>query len=173
MTTASHLLIVRHAIAVDRDVAEREGIDDAERALTEKGAARMRQAAGGLANLLPALDIILTSPYRRAVETADILAEGFPDAQRETLQTLAPGGDPEAVLADRRTLPRSAWVAVVGHEPDLGLLASVAVSGGNRPFVSLKKGGCCLIAFAGQVRSGKGQLVWSLPPRVLRRFSKR
>lgn len=173
MTTGGKLLIIRHSTAMDRDAAARGQVPDAERPLTEKGIRRMRRAAAGLKVLVPALDVILASPRRRAVQSADLIGESFPDARRETLQALAPDGDPEAVLADRRRRPRSEWVAVVGHEPDLGLLASAALSGATRSFLPLKKGGCCLLTFDGQVRAGRGRLVWSLPPRVLRDLAKR
>lgn len=170
MSHAARLLIVRHAIALDREVAAKQGIDEAARPITDEGRERMVRAASGLAGFLPEIGIIAASPYRRAMETADILGEFYPAAQRVTLQVLVPGGDPEAVLAWRRGQPREACAAVVGHEPDLGELASAALAGTARSFVPMKKGGCCLIAFEEQVRAGRGELVWSLPPKVLRRL---
>ena len=66
------LYLVRHAIAEDRADA-----GDDERALTEAGRAKMIRATQGLRKLKVRPDLILTSPLRRARETAEILAQGL------------------------------------------------------------------------------------------------
>ena len=70
-----HIVIVRHGIAEDREASNRAAPDDALRQLTKEGRQKMRKAAKGLKRILPALDLIATSPLMRAAQTAEILAE--------------------------------------------------------------------------------------------------
>src|SRR5215470_13980294 len=91
------LVIVRHAIAEDRDWLRWP--DDAERPLTEAGAERFARAARGLARLVGNVDAVLTSPAVRAWQTADLLEHeaGWPTP--EPTDALAVGGGTEDVLA--------------------------------------------------------------------------
>ena len=70
-----NIYIIRHAIAVDEGMPEYE--KDSERPLTDKGRKKMRQIAKGLRTLGVEIDLILSSPYVRARETAEILASEF------------------------------------------------------------------------------------------------
>src|SRR5215472_5848349 len=124
------LLIVRHAIAFERDA--RRWPDDAERPLSPQGAARARKAAAGLKQLTRAPGRALVSPLVRARQTAAILTEvaGWP---RATVRPeLAPGGSPEALLVVLKRMPETR-IAVVGHEPGLGRLVAVSLAGSAGP----------------------------------------
>ena len=70
-----NLYIIRHAIAVDEGSPEYE--EDSQRPLTDKGKKKMRQIAKGLRALGVDFDLILSSPYIRAKETAEILEDVF------------------------------------------------------------------------------------------------
>src|SRR5260370_7997788 len=114
------LYLVRHA------TAEAQGAGgDAERALTPKGRLRMAEAAKGLRDLKVVPEIILTSPIRRAKETATILAEELGGIRLEELPELGAGfsgpADVLAALAPYQTLKE---VILVRHQPGLGELAS-------------------------------------------------
>jgi phosphohistidine phosphatase len=85
------------------------------------------------------------------------------------LAPLAPGGSKQAVLDWLRDQPESAMVALVGHEPDLGILASWLLSGHKESFISLKKGAGCLIELTDRPAAGAGKLAWLLPPAALRK----
>ncbi len=161
------ILLVRHAIAEEREDFARLGLDDDERPLSEQGRRRMRAAVAGLARVLPALERIGSSPLVRAEQTADLLAGGFPRARRETLPWMAPGGDRTALLAWLDG-PDDETCAVVGHEPDMGELAGWLLSGRPLPFVEFKKGAACLLEFDGAPRAGEATLRWHLAPRQLR-----
>ena len=65
-----NLYIIRHAIAVDAGTAD---FEDSQRPLTDKGRKKMRQIAKGLRSLGVEFDLILSSPYLRTQETAEIL----------------------------------------------------------------------------------------------------
>jgi len=161
------ILLVRHAIAEDRATFATTGMADDERPLTERGMDRMRAAAAGLAAVVDGLELIGSSPLLRARQTADLVAERFPRAERATLDWMAPGGDrPQALgwLASGN----AASVALVGHEPDLGELASWLLSGRPSPFVEFKKGAACLLVVEGRVQAGAATLRWHLAPRQLR-----
>ena len=162
------VLIVRHAIAQEREAAAASGVPDAQRALTGKGRQRMRAAARGLALLVPELELIISSPLRRARQTAEILAENYGGLDVKESEALSPGA-PAASLYRRLTgAPRR--VALVGHEPDLGEWVSRALARGRSSFIHFKKGGACLLAFPAEPAAAQAELIWFCPPAVLRQL---
>lgn len=167
------VLVVRHAIAMERSEWRETGLPDSERPLTETGRRRMKKAVAGLTTLLPALDVIATSPYERARKTAALLAAGYDDAELLVLPALASGGPRDDVLAWLLGRRSTEDVALVGHEPDLGRLVSWLLGGRAAPGLGMKKGGACLIHFAGVVRPGHGELLWFLGPTILRALGER
>ncbi|HEX7242015.1 MAG TPA: histidine phosphatase family protein, partial [Longimicrobiaceae bacterium] len=94
------LLVVRHAIAEDREEFARTGADDSLRPLTPEGRRRMRRAARGLRRLVPRLGLLASSPLTRAAQTAQILAEAYGGTETATFPELEPGSHP-AALVDR------------------------------------------------------------------------
>ena len=68
------LLIIRHAIAERREVFAQAGEADSARPLVAKGRKRMKQVVRGLKGLVPTIDVLATSPYLRAAQTAEIVA---------------------------------------------------------------------------------------------------
>jgi phosphohistidine phosphatase len=159
------LLIVRHAIACERDA--QRWPDDAERPLSARGVLRARQAARGVRRIVPRPVRVLTSPLLRARQTAAILAEfaGWPRASVSAL--LAPEAHPSAVLA---LLVRSqeSCIGLVGHHPALGRLLASCLPGSGGTAFQLRKMGMALVGFEGAPRAGRGKLLWLVPPRLLR-----
>ena len=144
------LILVRHGIAEDRDRAARQGTADADRGLTDKGVARMKQAARGLAVVLQAPAVVAHSPLRRARETAEILSRVMGSVPQHEVAALAPDGP-------------------VAHEPDLGRWALGALAAGPAPGrIAFRKGAAARLLFAAGCAPGEGELEWFLPPRVLR-----
>ena len=164
------LLVIRHAPAGDRESFARTHADDRERPLTEQGERRMRRGARALRRLVPGLDLIVSSPLRRAVETAGVVAEAYPGVEIVELEALAPG----AARADRlqflRERSADARIALVGHAPDLDADVSWLLAGVSQPFVRLGKGAACLLDLAGSIDAGGAELRWALTPRQLRRL---
>lgn len=160
------LYILRHAIAEER--SRDAWPDDALRPLTPKGKKRMRRVAEGLFALGLSFDVIYTSPYARARQTADIVAEVFGAKKllRET-DTLAVDGEP----ADLIKLINSAKgeferVLLVGHEPYLSELISTLLTGDAHLPLTMKKGGICKLR-AGTLKYGAcATLEWHLSPAV-------
>jgi phosphohistidine phosphatase len=160
------LLIVRHAIAYDRDRARWH--DDAERPLSPAGIRRARKAAVGLKELTARPGRLLTSPLVRARQTAKILTDlaGWPEA--EEIPQLSPGEPVLAVLA-LLARDRSKVVAVVGHQPGLGeLLAACLLGGGGALPIEMKKNAVACVSFEGKPRAGHAALKWLATPRMLR-----
>ena len=162
------LHVVRHAIAEDREAFARSHKDDATRPLTPDGRRKMERAALGLKELVPELDVLAASPYKRAIETAEIISAAFGGLSVERVPDLAPGAGVDRVvswLADRHA---RGSVAVVGHEPDLGQLVCALLASTNGPFLELRKGAACLLELAGPVTRGAATLDWFLGPKHLR-----
>jgi phosphohistidine phosphatase len=159
--------IVRHAIAERRDPARWP--DDEKRPLTPEGVARFRNAARGLRRIVPQVDVVLTSPYTRAWQTAEILRDEAawpPPAQCPALEAVNP---PNAALDVLQSHSERSSVAVVGHEPYLSSLASLLISGDERALrLELKKGAVALLAFAAEPAPGAALLRWSVTPKILR-----
>lgn len=162
------LLLVRHAIAMDRDEFAETGRPDAERPLTPDGREKMRRTAAGLALLVPAPAILASSPLVRALETTALLAKEWPDADREITAALSPES-PHAEFTDwyRKHASRG-LVAAVGHEPHLSGLASWLMTRRASPVLEFKKGGAALLEFDGRIGAGLAQLRWLLAPGQLR-----
>ena len=142
-------------------------MSDAARALTPQGVARFRRVVTGLQRLGVTLDRVYHSPKLRAARTAALLA---PIARGESSATLNLSRTPaRPLLAELR----GERVALVGHEPWLGMLAAWLVTGDRARGARfpLKKGG--VIVLDGTLRAGAMRLVAALPPRTLRRVGRR
>jgi phosphohistidine phosphatase len=161
------LLVIRHAIAEDREAHAASGHDDALRPLTEQGARKMKRGARGLRQIVPAIDTLISSPYTRAFDTAEIVRREYGMDRVETSRAL----EPTVAVADAITVLQSLQgdvVAIVGHEPQLSRLVTYLISGLDQSAVELKKGSACLVEFEGLPRAGGGTLMWSIRPAVLR-----
>jgi phosphohistidine phosphatase len=164
------LYILRHGLAGSREVWT--GLD-AERPLTGKGRSRSRAAARGLARLGVALDIILTSAYLRAAETAQLTAAEL-HAPVEEVQALEPGRLRRGYRELLQRYDEDASVMLVGHEPDLSALIGTLIAGAEPARVELKKGACALLALDTAARKSKmddeaqaATLLWLMTARAL------
>jgi phosphohistidine phosphatase len=165
------LLIIRHGIAEDREVWARTSSNDDDRPLTDEGRQKMVLNAKGLRRAIDAIDVLATSPLVRARQTAQIVADSFKLGRIETSKSLVPDTPPSQFVEWLERHRDKGVVAAVGHEPHLGALVCWLLTG--KPTegpIALRKGGACLVEFDAQPRAGKGTLVWSLTPSLLRRL---
>ena len=165
------LLVVRHGIAEDREVFARTNRDEAARPLTTEGRRKMERGALGLRQVVPEVDLLASSPLRRAADTADIIAQAYGDLRVERVAELSPGGGVERVIGWLQGHAGRGTVAVVGHEPDLSCMVCALVSGTDKPFLELRKGAACLLDLPGRVARGAATLDWLLGPKHLRRLA--
>ena len=164
MAATRELLLLRHGIAEERRV----DLPDGSRALTAEGRLRTEAVLQRLLELGLGCDLLLSSPLTRARQTADLarLAGLAPDL--ELAAALEPAGEigPLLQLWLGDSSPRPGWrrLALVGHEPDLGLLAARLI-GAPAGAVTLKKAGVALVALPEDGRAARLKLL--LSPRSL------
>lgn len=157
------LFLIRHAIALPAA----EGQSDAERPLSDKGRARFRRCVRGLDELGLRFDRLLHSPLLRAIETAELAAELL-DGSASVCGALA--GPPSDRLFGEIAPQEGERVALVGHEPWIGELCSLCLTGSVARAVAFpfKKGGVAWLA--GAPEPGGMSLRGFLAPGVLRRL---
>lgn len=162
--------LVRHAIAEERGKSK---LPDDERPLTAEGIAKMKVAARGLRALDVTLDLVLTSPLRRARETAAIVAKTLGGVPVEELSALAPGRSPVMVLRKLRRVSHHDAVALVGHRPEISELAAYLLTGSTAAGASLpfKKGAIARFEIDFAATRSRAVLEWLLQPRELRRLA--
>jgi phosphohistidine phosphatase len=166
------LLLFRHGPAVDRVTWRGRGKEDFLRPLTGDGRVRTRAAARGLSRLVESPGAMATSPFARAVQTADLVARAFGVDAAEELHAIAPDAAPPEILPWLEARVRLDLVALIGHEPQLGSLASWLLARSSAPFLELKKAGACLLDLGDRPRAGAARLVWMLAPAHLRRLGR-
>lgn len=163
-----NLYILRHAIAEETSAS---GLDQ-DRVLTGEGVARTRAAGRVLHPLGVELDLILSSPYARAWQTAEIIAKqaGY-EKQLRPCPALACGASPALIIGELQKAARQhSNILLVGHEPDLSHLISHLLSGSPAIAVSVKKGALCKLACT-KLEPGNVRLEWLLTSKHLCRMA--
>jgi len=138
------LILWRHAEAED-------GVPDGERALTKKGHKQAAAMAAWLKERLPKRARILVSPATRAQQTAAALEERF-----TTTREIGVGATATDVVKSAGWPEAGGTVIVVGHQPTLGRVAALLVTGAEADW-PIKKG--AVWWFTHRVRNGGGQVV--------------
>ena len=165
------LLVIRHAIAQDKDAFAASGKPDDLRPLTDDGRRKMQNGALGLRRLIPGLDVIAASPLVRAQETARIVADAYGIGTIETTNALRPESANTLFVSWLAAQDGGRTVAVVGHEPHLGVLVTWLLTGIEESRIVLKKGSATLLDFAQRPQRGGAKLLWSLAPSQLRELA--
>ncbi|MGC1617042.1 MAG: phosphohistidine phosphatase SixA [Candidatus Acidiferrum sp.] len=164
------LYIVRHGIAIDRE--DPKCPPDPERYLTEQGIEKTKRVAAGVAALSAAPDLLLSSPYVRAMQTAEIFAAAldYPKQKIRHTDLLLPGAEPTVFFRELVKDKQSSTLFIFGHAPQLDDVIATAL-GSKHHITSLKKAGVALLELK-RVSPPSGQLVWLAPPKLLRRAGK-
>jgi phosphohistidine phosphatase len=154
------LYFLRHGAAVARE--DWEGAD-ALRPLTDQGRDDVARMAAFLARTVPALDAVVTSPYVRSAETADIVAQHL-NLQDKVVsdESLEPGFDAGRLGKLIKRFPDSKALLLVGHEPDFS--ATIGELTGGR--VVMKKGGMAYVDTA-DASLKRAVLVWLVQPSLV------
>src|SRR3974390_1241252 len=159
------LYIVRHGIAIDRE--DPQCPPDPERFLTEDGIEKTKQVAKGVANVAAIPDLMLSSPYVRALQTAELFAKAleYPKEKIRKTDFLLPGAESLQLFRELSRDKDSSVVFVFGHAPHLDDLIATALNSKHH-ITSLKKAGVALLELKRIVPPG-GELVWLSTPKIL------
>ena len=164
------LYIVRHGTAVDRE--DPKCPPDPERFLTEEGTEKTRQVAKGVAEIATIPDLMLSSPYVRAMQTAEIFAKAleYPKDKIRKSDFLLPGAESLQLFRELSKDKDNSVVFVFGHAPHLDDLIATALTSKHH-ITSLKKAGVALVELRRLVPPS-GELVWLSTPKLLKKVGK-
>lgn len=142
---------------------------DERRALDEEGIEQSTQMGRALAAMDVRVDAVISSPLKRATQTASLVANeiGF-DGKLQRTPALRPSARIEAFreLLDRNRNLEA--VAVVGHNPSLSQFLSLIISeGASEGSIDLKKGAVARVDVSG----GSGMLKWVMTPKMVQTLS--
>jgi phosphohistidine phosphatase len=153
------IYLLRHGIAEDA----RPGLADADRALTSEGREKLRRVLKQ-AQVSPSL--ILSSPYRRAIETADLAAQTLGYAGKVVrIEALVPHGSPYAVWDELRARREETAVLLAGHEPLMSSIVAFLLDSPSLQ-VDMKKAALVRIDCERLGAKPDGVLKWMLTPAV-------
>ena len=163
-----NLYVLRHGIAVEPNTPGYE--KDSERPLTPKGRHQLRQIAAAMKKMDLRFDLILFSPFLRATQTAEIIAESLKLKKQPGLSdALTPDGNPKALIRQLNELkPVPENVLLVGHEPYLSQLIALLTAGETGVAIDLKKGGLGKLEAESLWLGRYATLVWLLTPRQMK-----
>jgi len=163
-----NLYILRHGIAVERGTPGFKM--DADRPLTPKGRRQLRQVANSLGKMDLRFDLILSSPFLRARQTAETVAKSLKLKKSLAFSDeLTPDGDPKGLIRQLNELkPAPGNVLLVGHEPYLSQFIARLISRGSDVAIDFKKGGLCKLE-TDSLRFGRcARLIWLLTPKQMK-----
>jgi phosphohistidine phosphatase len=163
------VILIRHAKAGNRD--PNSWPDDDDRPLTAEGQAEHRAVTRAAKKMGIKFDFLVTSPLKRAKETADIVANVYrwPE-EPQVAAELGHGYSVGAVVKLLAKFPPTSRVALVGHEPDFSALAAALIGGKTGLGLQIKKSGIAGIRFEGPADAGAGLLLYLLKPSHLRKI---
>ena len=158
------LYLVRHGIAIDR--SDPKAPAEAERPLTAKGVQKTRGTALGVRALGVKPDVLITSPYTRAAQTAEIFAEalGFAVEKIRVSDALKPGANPADIVKEIAGV-KAKELMCFGHAPHLDMTIA-HLAGAKAVFTELKKAG--VACFEDTAPHGRWVLLWMMTPKALR-----
>jgi phosphohistidine phosphatase len=164
------LYIVRHGVAIDRE--DPKCPSDPDRFLTQEGIEKTKEVAKGLAKLADEPDLLLTSPYVRALQTAEIVADAldYPKQKIRKTDALLPGAEAQQLFRELAKDKDHSTVFLFGHAPHVDELLATAVGSKNH-ISALKKAGVALVELK-RLLPPSGQLVWLATPKLLRKIGK-
>jgi phosphohistidine phosphatase len=157
------IFILRHG-----DAEPRGSVPEADRPLTPKGKSDVERVVTLAFEKTSTPELILTSPYRRAVETAEI-ARGLLPGKPRLLETpsLLPQAQAEETWKELRSFAKTKQILLAGHEPHLSHLIAYLL-GTPSLTLDLKKGALVRISLESMTPEPHGELKWILTPALAR-----
>ena len=172
------LFILRHGYAGNR---LSDPMKDIKRELTVSGKKEVVEIAKSLKKLGVKFNVIFSSPFTRAFQTAQIIAEEYKlTEQIEQSEELKPDGSKGSLYNKLSKLSIDSVILIVGHEPYLSSMINDIISNNdtdrnynknhNNNNIILKKAGLSRIKITSTVPKFKGELRWLLTPRILKKI---
>lgn len=160
------LFILRHGEAGQRVST---GRGDFQRSLTTAGQKEVSDIAKSLKELGTKFDVVITSPLKRAHQTAAIVAKTLKiEKKMQDWDELSPEGNRIDLYNKLSHLKQQSLVLVVGHEPYLSKMVSEIIFDGNDGGrIALKKSGLARIRIISSTPKFQGELRWLLTPKLL------
>lgn len=160
------LFILRHGEAGKRSGSRG---NDSNRPLTTTGEKEITDIADSFKKIGIDFDAILTSPLKRAQQTADLVARQF-KAQKKMRQVkeLSPEGSKSDLYRLLSSFKEETSLLIVGHSPYLSEMISEVVTDGKYGRIDIKKGGVARIRVTNSTPKFKGELRWLITPRLLK-----
>jgi phosphohistidine phosphatase len=156
------IYILRHGIAEDKGARQK----DSERALTDEGRKKLAAVLKVAAKAGVSPSVILTSPYKRARQTAEMAGEALGYSKPvQDVESLVPHGSPQAVWNDVREYRTEESVLLAGHEPLLSQVVAYFLGCPALRF-DFKKGAMVCIEMDSFRGDPHGVLEWVLTPRL-------
>ena len=145
---------------------------DAERPLTAEGRREMADVAKFISSLRIEFAIVATSPLKRAIATAEIVARKLRSLNRlEEWDELRPTSDSAELLRKLSRLGSTKQVLLVGHEPYLSTMIAEIVAGKTGVNLVLKKGGLAKVRVNSFKPTVSGELRWILTPKLMKKIA--
>jgi phosphohistidine phosphatase len=161
------LYFLRHAAAVEPGTPGYTR--DADRPLTLEGVKKMKQAARGMKRMELQPDFVVSSPYLRARQTAELAVQGLRWRSKIAFsEALVPSGSLDELEALLGGYGPNSKLLLVGHQPSLGTFISGLLTRPGDLNVDVRKGSLCCVEFSGSAARGGGVLRWFLRNRFLR-----
>ena len=156
--------VLRHGVADERDFQKYP--DDDLRPLIPEGIDKLTRQAKGLKAVGFAVDLVISSPLVRAVQTAEVVMASLEIAgELAYSETLVPEAHPYLLLEELASKHRDVEkVMVVGHEPHMSSFVSMAVTGDPNGLIRLKKGALCKLRIPRLDGVRSGWLEWLMTP---------
>ena len=164
------LFILRHGYAGNRLP---DPMEDIKRELTVSGKKEVVEIAKSLKKLGVKFNVIFSSPFTRAFQTAQIIAEEYKlTEQIEQSEELKPDGSKGSLYNKLSKLSIDSVILIVGHEPYLSSMINDIISNNenHNNNIILKKAGLSRIKITSTVPKFKGELRWLLTPRILKKI---
>lgn len=156
------IYLVRHGIAEEASILQ----PDAGRELTDEGRAKVRKIGARLAQMGVKPNLIVSSTYKRAIQTADILAAELSyTGERLEDNRITPNGRYESFSALFQEVKGSREIMFVTHDPCVSYLVG-SLCGAANFNIDYKKAAVTCIGI-GRQSPPLGSLLWFAPPRLL------
>ncbi len=156
------IYFVRHGEAQDKV----GGMKDEDRPLTSFGAATIAHLGRSLKGIIKRFDLILTSPFLRARQSADILGNIFGNKGEISVSNSLIAGSPPNELLNEIKKSDASHILIIGHQPYLGSYINF-FTGTKEDDMSIRTATCALVETC-ELKKDKGKLLWIKEPADLK-----